>query len=93
MPLFVYAETLLIPLEDERESDPDEPPRGYEHEWAFRIVTSYPRREIERVQVGGEGVWEVVKGAGGALFAEKEQGADWGVEASDDEDEEDEEDE
>jgi len=76
--LFVYAETLLIPSSDTIETDPDSPPEGYEPEWGFRIVTFHPRREIERVESGGEPEWEAVKGAGGALFAEKLDGAAWG---------------
>lgn len=77
VPLFIYAETLLIPPEDDPASDPDSPPAGYEHSWGFRLVTSFPRREIEMVETGGETVWEQIKSAGGALFAEKIEGADW----------------
>jgi len=76
--LFIFAETLLIPPSDRPETDPDTPPEGYEPEWDFRIVTTYPRCEIQRVEGGGEGGWEAVKGAGGALFAEKVEGGAWG---------------
>ena len=78
LPLFVFAETLLIPPSDSPENDPDSPPGGYEPEWDFRIVTTYPRREIERVKSVGEGEWDAVKSAGGALFAEKVDGGVWG---------------
>lgn len=78
LPLFVYAETLLIPATDDPADDPDSPPEGYEPEWDFKIVTTYPRKEVDRVQQGGEEVWNVVKGAGGALFAEKAEGSVWG---------------
>ena len=79
LPLFVFAETLLIPPSDSPETDPDTAPEGYEPDWDFRIVTSYPRREIERVERrGGEAEWEAVKGAGGSLFAEKMEGGIWG---------------
>ncbi|BEI85923.1 hypothetical protein CcaverHIS002_0602100 [Cutaneotrichosporon cavernicola] len=77
LPLFIYAETLLIAPEDDPESDPDTPPAGYEHAWGFRLVTSFPRREIELVETGGEAVWDQIKGAGGALFAEKIAGSGW----------------
>ena len=78
LPLFIYAETLLIPPIDLPEQDPDTPPDEYEPEWDFRIVTTYPRREIMRVESGGEVQWEVVKNAGGALFVEKVEGGIWG---------------
>lgn len=78
MPLFVYAETLLISPEDDPASDPDSPPEGYEHAWDFRLVTHFPRRTVELTEVGGEEVWAMVKSAGGALFAEKLEGSAWG---------------
>jgi FAS-associated factor 2 len=59
VPLFIFAETLLIPKEDKVEDDPDQPPLGYEPEWDFRIVTTYPRNEVERVESGGEAVWDL----------------------------------
>lgn len=77
-PLFLYAETLLIPPGDDPATDPDAPPAGYEHAWGFRLVTSFPRREIELVETGGEEIWALVKSAGGALFAEKIPGGNWG---------------
>ncbi|KAK8844014.1 hypothetical protein IAR55_006807 [Kwoniella newhampshirensis] len=103
--LFIYADTLLIPKEDTPESDPVSPPEGYPGpDWAvagadgtgvdvdsleFRIVTAYPRREVECVISGGEKVWEVVKSSGGALFAEKKEGSTWGeVDGADSDDEE-----
>jgi FAS-associated factor 2 len=94
LPLFLFAETRLIPASDLPENDPDSPPEGYEHAWGFRLVTSFPRLEIELVETGGEEVWAQVKSAGGALFAEKIPGGDWGEaelraargEESDDED-------
>ena len=76
--LFIYAETLLIPPSDAPEDDPDSPPAGYEPEWDFRLVTAYPRREVERDERGGQAGWELVKQAGGALFAEKVEGGVWG---------------
>ena len=78
LPLFVYAETLLIPAADDPADDPDSPPAGYEPGWDFKIVTTYPRKEITRVEAAGEEIWDVVKGAGGALFAEKAEGSVWG---------------
>jgi FAS-associated factor 2 len=78
LPLFLFAETRLIPAEDTPETDPDAPPAGYEHAWGCRIVTAYPRHEIELVETGGEEVWAKVKAAGGALFVEKVPGSDWG---------------
>lgn len=100
LPLFIFAETLLIPKSDCPETDPDVPPMGFEPSMDFRIVTTYPRMEIDKVEVGGEAVWEKVKKGGGALVAEKIEGGDW-CEAeikearggSDDEDEDVEEDE
>lgn len=78
--LFVWAETLLIPSNEDEEDDPDSPPVDFEPPSDFRIVTQYPRREIERTPVGGEAGWETIKAAGGALFAEKSEGSEWGVE-------------
>lgn len=78
LPLFIYAETRLIPPEDDPASDPDSPPEGYEHAWEFRLVTSFPRKEIELLESGGEDEWATVKNAGGALFAEKLEGGEWG---------------
>lgn len=78
LPLFIYAETRLISPEDDPSSDPDTPPEGYEHSWGFRLVTSFPRKEIELLETGGEDQWATVKSAGGALFAEKLEGSNWG---------------
>lgn len=78
LPLFIFAETLLIPPEDKPDADPDSPPDAYEPEWDFRIVTNYPRKEVERAAVGAEAQWDIVKGAGGALFAEKTEHGSWG---------------
>ena len=86
-PLFVYAETLLIPANETPETDPDSPPAGYEVPDDFRIVTNYPRMEIGRVESGGEGIWDKVKQAGGALFAEKKEDGTWGEAESADSDE------
>ncbi|ORX39203.1 hypothetical protein BD324DRAFT_576880 [Kockovaella imperatae] len=94
MPLFILAETLLIPPSDVPEEDPESPPEGYEPSFDFRIVTAYPRKEIERVEEGGEAIWNNVTAAGGALFAEKLDGGNWGdeeVKALNGEDSEDEE--
>lgn len=91
-PLFIYAETLLIPADQTPDTDPDQPPAGYSPPDDFRIVTNYPRLEIARVEDGGEAVWDQVKKAGGALFAEKKEGGNWGdaeSAASDDESSED----
>ncbi|KAI9636848.1 uncharacterized protein MKK02DRAFT_45556 [Dioszegia hungarica] len=89
--LFIYAETLLIPDSDTPESDPDRPPAGYEPPTDFVIVTSYPRKEVPRVSQGGEEAWEMVKKAGGALFAEKAEGSTWGTVSGDGADSSDEE--
>lgn len=83
LPLFIFAETLLIPPSDTSDSDPDSPPVGFIPPWNFRIVTNYPRKEIELVDDqamadGGQVVWEEVKKAGGALFVESKEGAKWG---------------
>lgn len=78
LPLFIYAETLLIPSTDSPDTDPDSPPPGYDHEWDFQIVTTYPRRNVDRTETEGEAIWETVKAAGGALVAEKEEGSVWG---------------
>lgn len=75
--LFVYAETLLIPSENSPADDPDVPPEGYTPPEDFRLVTTYPRKEVERTSVGGEQAWDVVKQAGGALIAEKIEGGTW----------------
>ncbi|GFZ47290.1 hypothetical protein JCM24511_05033 [Saitozyma sp. JCM 24511] len=75
--LFIYAETLLIPKDQSPESDPDEPPRGFTPPEDFTIVTAYPRKVVERIHTGGEEVWEMVKKAGGAVFAEKVEGSAW----------------
>ncbi|WWD21331.1 hypothetical protein CI109_105815 [Kwoniella shandongensis] len=98
LPLFIYAETLLISAEDKPESDPTSPPEGYDGpDWMrgdtealdFRIVTAYPRKEVECVTSGGEAIWELMKGSGGALFAEKKEGCSWGeVDGADSDDEE-----
>lgn len=93
LPLFIYAETLLIPADQTPESDPDSPPAGYIAPDDFRIVTNYPRLEIGRVDVGGEAVWDKVKQAGGALFAEKKEDGSWGESESADSDDEEEDDE
>lgn len=76
--LYIYAETLLIPESDLPQDDPDHPPAGFSPPRDFIIVTSYPRKEVPRVETGGEEAWEVVKKAGGALFAEKIEGSVWG---------------
>ena len=89
--LFIYAETLLIPADQTPDTDPDTPPAGYTVPDDFRIVTNYPRLEIGRVESGGEGVWDQVKKAGGALFAEKKEDGSWGESESADSDDEDEE--
>ncbi len=76
--LFIFAETLLIPASDLAESDPLSPPTNFDPPREdFRIVTTYPRKEVERVDQGGEKVWELIKSAGGALVAEKMEGGDW----------------
>jgi len=79
-PLFIFAETLLIPPSERPEDDPDAPPAGFEPDFGFRIVTAYPRKEVERTVSGGEAQWEVVQQAGGALFAENIEGGIWGKE-------------
>ena len=38
----------------------------------------FPRREIDRVEEGGEKIWDIVKAGGGALLAEKAEGGVWG---------------
>ena len=76
-PLFIFAETLLIPQSDTPDTDPDSPPVGFEPLMDFRIVTTYPRMEIERVETDGEEIWEKVKKSGGALVAEKIEGGSW----------------
>lgn len=76
--LYTYAETLLIPDSSPPSSDPDHPPPGYTPPRDFIIVTSYPRKEVPRVSEGGEEIWETIKKAGGALFAEKIEGSVWG---------------
>ncbi|ORY33083.1 hypothetical protein BCR39DRAFT_521080 [Naematelia encephala] len=88
--LFIYAETLLIPDSEDPSNDPDTPPEDYEPEFDFRIVTSYPRKEVELVDDDGEIMWDLVKGAGGALFAEKLDNGNWGADqqAQDESDEE-----
>ena len=80
LPLFLLAETLLISASDSPTEDPDSPPEGFDPEYDFRIVTAYPRKEIGRVENGGEEVWKVVTAAGGALFAEKLESGTWGDE-------------
>jgi FAS-associated factor 2 len=89
LPLFIYADTLLIPAEYTPDRDPDWAPPGYTPPDDFRIVTNYPRKEIERMEEGGEAVWDTVKQAGGALFAEKKENGTW-AETEGDSDEEDE---
>jgi FAS-associated factor 2 len=90
LPLFVYAETLLIPASESPDSDPDQPPAGYTPPYDFRIVTNYPRKEIELLENGGEAVWDTIKSAGGALFAEKKENGTWGeAENGESDDEED----
>jgi FAS-associated factor 2 len=76
--LFIYAETLLIPDEDAPESDPDHSPLGYVPPRDFVIVTSYPRKEVPRLSVGGAETWDMIRKTGGALFAEKAEGSRWG---------------
>ena len=93
LPLFVYAETLLIPPLETPDTDPDQPPVGYIPPYDFRIVTNYPRKEIELVETGGEGTWDTIKSAGGALFAEKKEDGTWGEAENGDSDEDDEDDE
>jgi FAS-associated factor 2 len=88
LPLFIYAETLLIPADEAPESDPDSPPSGYTPPYDFRIVTNYPRKEIGMMEDGGEAVWDTVKQAGGALFAEKKEDGTWGEAESGESDDE-----
>ncbi|RXK38477.1 hypothetical protein M231_04242 [Tremella mesenterica] len=78
--LFIFAETLLIPSDQREEDDPDSPPEGFIPPQDFRIVTNYPRKEVERTSVGGKIAWEAVKEAGGALFAEKIEEGHWAEE-------------
>jgi FAS-associated factor 2 len=81
LPLFVFAQTLLIPSTDSPESDPESPPKGFIPPWHFRIVTNYPRKEIDLIEgghSGGQAVWEEVRKAGGALFVESKEGCKWG---------------
>lgn len=80
----------MIPPDQRPDTDPDAPPAGYTPPEDFRIVTNYPRLEIARIDSGGEGVWEKVKQAGGALFAEKKEEGQWGEAESADSGDEDE---
>jgi FAS-associated factor 2 len=79
--LFVYAETLLIPDDERPEDDPDAPPAGFTPPRDFIVVTSFPRKEVQRLASGAEAEWEIVRAAGGALFAEKKEGSAWGASA------------
>ncbi|WVF65443.1 hypothetical protein IAT40_000171 [Kwoniella sp. CBS 6097] len=79
MPLFIYVETLLIPSADTPATDPDQPPEGFEPKWDFQLVTTYPKKVIEPTDVGGEAYWDIIKNAGGTLFAEKKAGSNWGA--------------
>ncbi|KAK4683862.1 hypothetical protein P7C73_g6354, partial [Tremellales sp. Uapishka_1] len=79
LPLFIYAETLLIPPSEGPEDDPASPPADFEPEFPFKIFTSYPRKEIALKEAGGEEDWKVIKEAGGALFAEKCEDSQWCV--------------
>nr|ODN78242.1 hypothetical protein L203_06164 [Cryptococcus depauperatus CBS 7841] len=85
--LFVYAETLLISSCYPASDDPSSPPEGVdplasegaalEEEFAFSLVTAYPRQEVQCVKQGGEAVWDMIKKNGGALFIEKKEGREW----------------
>lgn len=48
--VYAFVETLFIPTSDDPSKDPSDPPSGYgncdEHEWTFRLVTSFPRKEL-----------------------------------------------
>ncbi|KAF8314993.1 hypothetical protein DL93DRAFT_2079643 [Clavulina sp. PMI_390] len=50
--VYIFVETLFIPASEDPSSDPTTPPPGFttdacaQHEWAFGLVTSFPRKEI-----------------------------------------------
>ncbi|KAF8321944.1 uncharacterized protein EI90DRAFT_3127625 [Cantharellus anzutake] len=44
--VYTFAESLLVPASEPRDSDPDQPPTGYTHDWKLKLVTSFPRKEI-----------------------------------------------
>ncbi|WRT69135.1 uncharacterized protein IL334_006119 [Kwoniella shivajii] len=97
IPLFIFAETLLIPSEDLPEDDPDTPlppppssedEFAFEPKWEFRLVTSFPRKEIDPTDIHGEDFWNIIKNAGGALFVERKEGSSWGLVEGEDSDEE-----
>lgn len=77
--LYIYAETLMIPDDLSASSDPDSPPDDYDPASsmdAFRICTSFPRKEVPRD--GGPEAWALVKEMGGALVVEVVPGRRWG---------------
>lgn len=72
--VYTFVETLFIPASDDPSTDPSTPPPGFgnaaassEHEWAFGLVTSFPRKEIPPSKVVALG--DVPEFKGGANLA------------------------
>jgi len=61
--LYVFAESLLVPTSEDMDSDPDQPPAGYVHDWSLRLVTSYPRKEITHHEATLGSIGELKGGA------------------------------
>lgn len=74
--VYTFVETLFIPASDDPLSDPDEPPSGYgncdEHEWMFRLVTSFPRKEIPPTKGVALGTLSELKGGANLVLEMRE---------------------
>jgi FAS-associated factor 2 len=83
--LYAFVDTQFIGADSPAESDPEQPPEGYVNEWEFKLVTTYPRQEIEK-DVGGKAIGEVEGlGHGANLVVEMTRAADEVIEGSDEE--------
>lgn len=70
--LHLWADTLSIPSDLRRSSDPTMAPGGYTHSWDFQLVTSYPRRIVKIDEGDGTiGGSLTIKSGGGVLVVEK----------------------
>lgn len=76
--VWIWAETLFIPEQDDLEDDPEELPGGIESTEipkngdVLRLFTTYPRKEIPKVGDDAE-AWKIIVDGGGGLIMELER--------------------